>query len=96
MEIKTLVTGGAMTGFTLNKKGILLPREKQALIPGDDICMKCVPLDKRPFRQFKITIVRRYFESPSNWMADINTFGHSPFLLCGAAHLDVQTYAVKA
>ena len=31
----------------------------------------------------------------SNWMAHIFTFGHSPFLRCGAVHLDGSKITLK-
>ena len=47
-----------------------------------------VNLDDRPFGQSKITVEEHNFGSLSKWTADIHKFGHSPFLQCGAIHLD--------
>ena len=45
-------------------------------------------MDDRPFGRSKITVEERNFGSSSKWTAHIRTFGHSPFLRCGAVHSD--------
>ena len=54
-------------------------------------------MDDRPLGQFKITVEERNFGSLYKWTAHIRTYGHSPFLPCGAVHLDASkiTYTYR-